>query len=158
MNPKDKRVNFGSMEPLIRDIGTVYEFYFDQNTFIESEIKTFLKEFETKRGDRDLYSLSQQTINANNTIVNINRSIHQSSQFLENINNNLNQINSKLSTQVENESIHQEQRNNDRLNKFELELVEKKSIEDSFNQRKSQIENDFNEKASVLRDKYQIVL
>ncbi|KAK5574640.1 hypothetical protein RB653_009893 [Dictyostelium firmibasis] len=158
MNPKDKRVNFGSMEPLIRDIGTVYEFYFDQNTFIETEIKSFLKEFETKRGDRDLQAISQQTINANNTIANINKSLHRSNQFLDNLNNSLNQINSKVSNQVQNETTHQEQRNTDRLNKFELELLEKKSIEDSFNQRKSQIEKDFNEKASALRDKYQIVL
>ncbi|EGC35141.1 hypothetical protein DICPUDRAFT_33852 [Dictyostelium purpureum] len=157
-NAKDKKITINSMDTLIRDIGTVYEFYFDQNTFVENEVKTFLKEFETKRGDRDIISLSQQTFNANATMAIINKSLSLSKQHLSSINTTLSETNKRINEQLLKENSHQEQRDTDRINKHQIELMERKNVEDNYNKRKEEIEREFNEKASQLRDKYQIVL
>jgi len=155
---KERKVNFGSVDTLIRDIGTVYDFYFDQNHFIETEVKTFLREFEGKRGDRDMFALNQATVNANHTILNARRAIQHGLNNLDHLNNNLNEMNTKLTKETEKENEHQEQRNQDRLNKFELEELERKKIDEQFQMAKGDIDKEFSEKSAQLRDKYQIIV
>ncbi|KAF2076335.1 hypothetical protein CYY_002341 [Polysphondylium violaceum] len=155
---KERKVNFGSLDPLIRDIATVYDFYFDQNHFIETEVKTFLREFEGKRGDRDIFALNQTTLNANNTIINARKSIQHALNNLDHLNKSVDDMNNKLKKEIELENVHQEQRDNDRVNKFEFEEIERKKIEEQFQMAKNDIDTEFHEKSSQLRDKYQIIV
>jgi len=54
-----KRIDIGSLGPLIKDIGQLYTFYFDHGYYVQNEIKAFIKEFEIKRGDTDINALGQ---------------------------------------------------------------------------------------------------
>eukprot|EP01132_Coremiostelium_polycephalum_P003598 gene3598-4480_t len=138
----NKKIVLGPVDPLIK----------------ETEIKTFIKEFESKRGDRDILGLHQSTQNANATIQNAKNSILQSSFHLDNINKSLAELNNKINAQIDNEAVHQEQRDVEVKNKVCVLDSEKKQYEDSLLERKKLIDDDFAEKANQLRDKYQIVL
>ncbi|KYQ94065.1 hypothetical protein DLAC_04340 [Tieghemostelium lacteum] len=157
-NILDKKITFGPVEGFVKDIGGLYDYYFDQSTFIESEIKTFLKEHEQKRGDRDIYGLHVQTVNANNTINNSKICINHSNINLDKINQSLDNINKKISDQLQQEVVHQSQIEQYLTNRYQSEFIERQQLEDSYNDKKNSIDQEFIEKSNQLRDKYQIVI
>ncbi|GAM25545.1 hypothetical protein SAMD00019534_087200 [Acytostelium subglobosum LB1] len=146
------------LEPVIKDMGGVYDFYFDQNLFIETEINKFIKEYEGKRGDRDIHALQVQTINANATMHNIKSGIQCADQRLDKINSSLRELNNKMQTQLLKEDVYQSQRDSDRVVKQESQDFERSQIEEQLSAKRAVIDREHTDTTHALRDKYQIVL
>ncbi|EFA81110.1 hypothetical protein PPL_05946 [Heterostelium album PN500] len=169
-----KKITIGPVEPLVKVlerrrksshnnkekltsliIFSIIEF--GNNYFVETEIKTFLKEYEVKRGDRDIIALQNQTITANATMSNIRHCNQQAARF-ESINQSLRELNEKVQNQVFREDVYQSHRDSERLVKFDELELEKAHIEEQLSAKKAVIDREFQETSKSLQDKYQIVL
>ncbi|EGG20482.1 hypothetical protein DFA_00343 [Cavenderia fasciculata] len=137
-----KKITFGTIDPLIK----------------ETEIKSFIREFESKRADRDIFALHQQTLNANTTVANAKQSTDASQQHLEKINKRLRDLNDRIQNQILKEDVYQSHRDSDTLVRMEKHGQEKTVIDESIQSSKLAIESNFQEQSHQLCEKYQIIL
>jgi len=138
-----KKISFGPTDVAIKDVGMLYSLCFDHSVFIEAETKSFLKEFETKRGDRDIQALrtSAELMGATNTHVDAavmvcNRNLDDSIQKVQD-------LSSVIKLQLPKEALHQDQRELIRHSKSLQEEEERKKIEEQHSQERQTIENLF---------------
>ncbi|KAL0901761.1 hypothetical protein ABMA27_006937 [Loxostege sticticalis] len=143
------------MTELSREVGEVWSRLFDHRPFLNGEIKFMLKEFEEKRGDREVENLfsileklteikdSQvEKINksAENSLPVLSEKLEQALQLCENI-------------EKDYLTIHEDSERK-RLEKREKRQKEWDQFIDDMNFKCKRIDNTFEEKEEELRDLY----
>ncbi|NWW51992.1 BL1S5 protein, partial [Pedionomus torquatus] len=103
------------IRPIIKDVGEIYSRLLDHRPVIQGEIRYFVKEFEEKRGLRELRVLE----NLKNTIFNTNE--HVLPKCEQAMHNNLNETIKRL--QAANSMIHRLQEREHELRKLQADKL-----------------------------------
>ncbi|XP_013194667.2 biogenesis of lysosome-related organelles complex 1 subunit 5 [Amyelois transitella] len=143
------------MTELSREIGEVWSRLFDHRPFLNGEIKFMLKEFEEKRGDREvenLFSILEKLTEVKDNQVDKIKKVGEAALPL--LNEKLEQA-LQLCEEVERESIEiQKVSEQKRLENREKRQKEWDQFIDDMNFKCKRIDNAFEEKEEELRDLY----
>ncbi|XP_050671115.1 biogenesis of lysosome-related organelles complex 1 subunit 5 [Leptidea sinapis] len=142
------------MTELSREIGEIWSRLFDHRPFLNGEIKYMIKEFEEKRGDREvenLFSILENLTDVKDSQVD---KIRKSSKVLPILSEKLQQV-LALTDSVEKEYLELQK---DCMEKREKNKEKRKKEWDQFiddmNFKCQRIDNTFEEKEEELRDLY----
>uniref|UniRef100_A0A2A4JGK1 Biogenesis of lysosome-related organelles complex 1 subunit 5 n=1 Tax=Heliothis virescens TaxID=7102 RepID=A0A2A4JGK1_HELVI len=143
------------MTELSREIGEIWSRLFDHRPFLNGEIKFMLKEFEEKRGDREvenLFAILEKLTDIKDSQA--DKIIKSGETGLPVLKEKLQQA-LQLSEEVEKDYLESRKEHDKRR----LELKEKRQVEwdqfiDDMNFKCQRIDNTFEEKEEELRDLY----
>ncbi|XP_049883794.1 biogenesis of lysosome-related organelles complex 1 subunit 5 [Pectinophora gossypiella] len=143
-----------TMTELSREIGEVWKRLFDHRPFLNGEIKFMLKEFEEKRGDREvenLFAILEKLTDIKDTQVD---KIKRSGEALPILSEKLDQV---LQQCEEVEKTYIEFQKQTELKRIENRVKREKEWDqfiDDMNFKCKRIDNAFEEKEEELRDLY----
>jgi len=145
----------GSIETLTKELGTLENWYFHHNAFLETEVKDFILEFENKREEEDIKALNYLetvlkdlagNISASQIFINSTESGTQVSKCQE-----------LVKDLCEREKLHQESRDGMRVTRAPKDEEERKMAEEQGVLKRKQIDKETEEKLSLLYQKYSFV-
>jgi len=145
-----------AVEAIVRDIGLLHNVYFDQSTFVENESKFFVKEFESKRGDRDMVNLRQCAELLGSTNALMDSSSILCNKFLDDYNHKVQGISEVITLQMPKERLHHEQRMMERRLHVPHEDEERRLAEEQAAQHRIVVDHNFHLHSQLFRDKYYI--
>eukprot|EP00026_Physarum_polycephalum_P015352 Phypoly_transcript_16007.p1 GENE.Phypoly_transcript_16007~~Phypoly_transcript_16007.p1 ORF type:complete len:273 (+),score=74.27 Phypoly_transcript_16007:114-821(+) len=153
-----KKVSISSfaVEAIVRDIGLLHNVYFDQSNFVENEAKYFIKEFEGKRGDRDMLCLRQCAELLGSTNALIDSASILGNKFLDDFNSKVQGISEVITLQMPKEKLHHEQRIMERRLQVVHEDEERRVAEEQAQQHRIVVDHNYHLHAQLFRDKYYI--
>eukprot|EP01120_Amphizonella_sp_Union-15-10_P014470 TRINITY_DN7019_c0_g1_i3.p1 TRINITY_DN7019_c0_g1~~TRINITY_DN7019_c0_g1_i3.p1 ORF type:complete len:158 (+),score=31.01 TRINITY_DN7019_c0_g1_i3:60-533(+) len=153
--PNSKKIDVGSMAPLVKELGQLYTYYFDHSYYIQNEIKNFIREFETKRGETDTNLLAQSLT----AIQNASNACDTCKQLGEaTLDDYLSKV--KLSIEKANATLAKEQEWSDKRRKTrETHMIQEEKECDEFlaqqDEAKRNIDLNIEEKKKQLQAEYQ---
>uniref|UniRef100_A0A8D8QMX3 Biogenesis of lysosome-related organelles complex 1 subunit 5 n=1 Tax=Cacopsylla melanoneura TaxID=428564 RepID=A0A8D8QMX3_9HEMI len=144
----------GSSENIIKEVSAVWSRLFDHRPFLQGEINFFLKEFEEKRGEREvekLFEILEKSTEIKDS--QIDKVKHSSATTLPELHDILNQSN-QLSDQVLNARITYDPEASLKEKCKSLEASNKQFDEDLVGKYKA-VDETFAEKEKLVREYYQ---
>ncbi|KAH3732059.1 biogenesis of lysosome-related organelles complex 1 subunit 5 [Pelomyxa schiedti] len=145
--------NVGSLEPLVRDCGSVFGLIADFGPFVENESKLVLDLFEQRYGDKMSYQL-QSMEDITKSAVSLGPALPTAAGGLEVLASKVKETSQLVKSILENEKASEERRRTTRNRCAAAEAVEKKNVEAELASQRAVIDANFAEALTQLKKKY----
>jgi len=145
----------GSIETLTKELGTLESWYFHHGTFLDTECKDFITEFEYKRGEEDSKALQYiETL-----LKDLNGNISASQVFINSTESNgsVSKCQELVKGLCGRETFHQLSRDEMRTARAPKDEEERKIAEEQSVLKRKQIDKETEEKLTQLYQKYSFV-
>lgn len=142
-------------EKIVRDVSGVYSRLFDHRAVLQSECKFVIREFESKRNDREALRLAE----ASSKVSEIQERIPQCIELAEQLNDVQNQM--KDARQRCHNILEKEEQDLNRTRREKIKEQSKKQWDDflkEMGKEEEKIEKDFMAKSFKLKEKYGMVV
>jgi len=151
-------ISFGNCDPLVKEIGSVFNDFFSWTGYIDLENKRFVEEFEQKRGG--VQSALKTLKQCEQLLSQLNMNLLNSQVSIDSFGDMILEASKSSSTTISlllpKEKHFQEERENLRLQRLAKEQEEKQSIMKQEDLKRDQINSNFCQKLNELHRQYLI--
>eukprot|EP01112_Ceratiomyxa_fruticulosa_P009876 TRINITY_DN2594_c0_g1_i1.p1 TRINITY_DN2594_c0_g1~~TRINITY_DN2594_c0_g1_i1.p1 ORF type:complete len:225 (-),score=62.51 TRINITY_DN2594_c0_g1_i1:56-730(-) len=153
-----KKVSLGNVDSIVKDIGVLYGFFLDHSLFLDTETRNFLKEFEGKRGDRDILALKGNCEAMKLCGDMVDRCKGAAEADLLFIKTTIDGIKDNIKTLPEKEKFYQDMREVVRRGNIPLEEGEKRKFLSQQKQTIASLDQTYQEQLNLLKQKFTITV